>query len=152
MHDWIRTFNRVKLGLNECFDCDFGHTKVKRGEREGQSWCITRRGLEIMHHLCPYPGGPVKIDPQPLTFSDTQSVSTRSVVCGLLVCRHVWVFVCVRAFWTWVRAWSSPTFPLDYKVQAGYTRRVFLSLFCCHSNQKVRLEYGKLLVLNTQLK
>lgn len=27
-----------------------------------------------MHHLCPYPSGPVRIDPHPLTFSDTRCI------------------------------------------------------------------------------
>lgn len=27
-----------------------------------------------MRHLCPYPRGPVRIDPHPLTFSDTQCI------------------------------------------------------------------------------
>lgn len=43
-------------------------------ESEGESRCITQRGWEIMRHLGPYPGGPVRIDPQPLTFSDTRGV------------------------------------------------------------------------------
>lgn len=88
-----------------------------------------------MHHLCPYPGGPVRIDPQPLTFSDTQGVfhSFRRV-------QFVSVQACVGVYMSarseHESACSSLTFPLDYKVQARYTRRVFLSLFCCHSNER----------------
>lgn len=67
----------MKLGLSEQVA-----VIVVRGQRQWVSewvseWgreashCIIQRGCKIMHHLCPFPSGPVTIDPHPSTFSDT---------------------------------------------------------------------------------
>lgn len=103
-----------------------------RGERGRQSQCIIQRGWEIRSHLCPYPCGPVRIDPQPLTFSDTRSAFHS------LRCVRTCVGVCMSA-----SACCSLTFPLDYSVRAGYMRKLVIVFILLSLTSKVNLEYGK---------
>lgn len=65
----------------------------------GEIGSIIQKGREIMHHLCPDPGGPVRIDPQPLTFADTRSVfhSSYHVQCVRVQACGCFVFVCMQS-------------------------------------------------------
>jgi len=70
-----------------------------RDERERESHCIIQRGREMMHHLCPYPSGPVRMDPQPLTFPDTLGVFHPPCRAGCVSVQPCgcFVFLCVMS-------------------------------------------------------
>lgn len=62
---------------------------------EGETGRITlhySEGKEIMLHLYPDPDGPVRIDPQPLTFSRSSECSQPTLSCA--VCWWVFIFLC----------------------------------------------------------
>lgn len=115
-------FSGMQLALSESLAVILAREERRR-VRERESRCIIQRGWEIMHHLCPYPSGPVRIDPQPLTFSDTQWIF--QPLCHAQ-CISVHSRGCILRVFS---ARCSLTFPLDYTVQLRYAQFFFFNLY-----------------------
>lgn len=113
--------------------CDFGQRRERGG---AESRCIIQRGDGRLCTICvhiPVALSELIRNPWPFQSAFHQFCHVCRRVC---VCWHV--DVCVLLCFQHESARCLITFPLDYKVQVRHTWRVFLSLFCCRSNQRSR--------------
>lgn len=111
------------------FGCCFGL------RHDVESCCIIQMGWKIMHHLCSFPCGPVRIDPQPLTFSECFPADLSCQCVALQACECFVYLLCFSLD----SACIFITFSLGNKVQVRHTQRDVFFCFKMWHKSKVNV-------------